>query len=169
MKLRRNIMINGNILLIDPENDLLVAHNLSFDKARLVEEGLTCLKGIKTLDTLSLVKMLIPKRYGNDKLRTVFYGYECHNSMDYKGDSHSADYDCMMMREVMLKLFEEFDLDIDSAYAMVSDFGKFNKYKGVKWEEVVKSDPDYCKWILNTFTEDSKNKKLLDYLKECRL
>jgi len=165
---------------IDYENDMLIAHNSSFDKRLLIKEGMDKLKDAKWLDTLALAKKLIPKeRFGNHKLGTLFYGYKCYLTMTYEGAAHRSDYDVFMMREVLLAIMKEFNLDIHQAYeASIAKapprpklpFGKtkcfFKKHKGKLWEDVKKDDPDYCDWIKSSFGGDKKNKELLKYLNE---
>ena len=155
------------------EEDIFIAHNSSFDKKMLVKSGMTDLSDAKWLCTLKLAKALLPKRFGNDKLGTLFYGYKCDLTMEYKGASHRADFDVFMMREVLKEIMTEFNLDIHQAYEIATSpppFGKskcwFKKHKGESWENVKESDPDYCNWIKDTFEKDSKTKELLKFLNE---
>jgi exodeoxyribonuclease X len=160
---------------VDYEKDMFIAHNSPFDKRMLIKEGMSELKDVKWLDTLKLAQKLLPKRYGEDKLGTLFYGYKCYLTMESEGDSHRASHDCLMLIEVLKRIMEEFSLDINQVYDKSIapkeklPFGKtkcfFKKHKGELWQDVKKGDPDYCEWIKSTFEGDSKNKELLKFLK----
>lgn len=154
------------------KDDIIIAHNYPFDKARLVAEGVEVLKECKSLDTLKLAKKITNARYGNNKLGTLFYGYKCYQDFDFKGDAHQASYDCAMLLAVLKAMMKEANITtIEEAITLGKkkpDFGTtkcfFSKHKGKTWKEVKETDPEYCNWIKKTFKAEVKNKDLLKYL-----
>lgn len=154
------------------KDDIIIAHNSTFDIRMLFNESMTVVKECLSLDTLKLAKKVTDARYGNNKLGTLFYGYKCYQAFNFKGDAHQASYDCAMLLSVLKEMMKEANITtIEEAITLSKkkpDFGTtkcfFTKHKGKTWKEVKEEDPKYCEWIKNTFEKDSKNKDLLKYL-----
>lgn len=151
---------NGNFLPIMAE--YLVAHNASFDTQFFTPEQLS---NIKVLCTLKLAKKLIPKHEcGDHKNSTLYYYLGCYKNpigKEYLGKTHTALSDCCMTLNVLLAMLSKYNLTIDQAYVMINiveqealpediNICPFKKHAGKTWIDVVKTDKDYCHWLLNS-------------------
>lgn len=150
---------SGNFLPIHTE--YLVAHNAQFDTQFFKQEELV---NVKVLCTLKLAKKLIPKHEcGDYKNGTLYYYLGCYKNpvgKEYLGKTHTALSDCCMTLNILLAMLSKYNLTIDQAYAMINTVEQevlpeditmcpFPKYAGRHWAEVIKSDKDYCLWLLD--------------------
>lgn len=151
---------NSNFLPIHTE--YLVAHNAQFDTQFFKPEELV---NIKVLCTLKLAKKLIPKHEcGDYKNSTLYYYLGCYTNpvgKEYLGKTHTALSDCCMTLNVLFAMLSKYNLTIDRAYEMITKVEQevlleditmcpFPKYAGRHWAEVIKSDKDYCLWLLDS-------------------
>lgn len=146
---------------IDVDTEYLIIHNTSYDLKFLNPSEL---KNVKVICTLKLARKLIDKtKCGSHKNSTLYYYLGCYKDPLYKaylGKTHTALSDCVMTLNVFYQLLKQFNLTIEQAYQLVSGEKEeatqediiicpFSKHKGVPWKNVVKSDRDYCQWLLN--------------------
>lgn len=152
------------------DTDYVIAHNMKFDRMMLEKEGVDFSK-TKVICTYEIVKQLMPKLFGNDKLGTLYYGFGCYHDMNYKGEAHRAIFDTHMLKLVTERLMSEYDLTFEEMHKMskpkhISETECYTrKYKGLLWKEVKELDEGYCAWIVSNFDPD-KNAELIEYLSD---
>ena len=95
---------------------------------------------------------------------TLYYYLGCYKNpigKEHIGQSHSALSDAMVTANILCTMLKQFNLTVEQAYQLVSGEKEeatqediticpFSKHKGIPWKNVVKSDRDYCQWLLNS-------------------
>lgn len=157
------------------DTQYLVIHNASYDLKFLNPSEL---ENVKVICTLKLARKLIDKtKCGSHKNSTLYYYLGCNKKplySEYLSKTHTALSDCVMTLNVFDQLLEQFNLTIEQAYQLVSGEKEestqediticpFSKHKGIPWKQVVKSDKDYCQWLLNG--GKIRNLEMVKYLK----
>jgi DNA polymerase III epsilon subunit-like protein len=143
---------------------ILVAHNAKFDIAMLVAEGIVVPRHICTL---RIARYLDPENkipeYGLQFLRYFL-------ELEVDGLAHNAEGDVRVLECIFARLFEkiktnghyandEETLDamirISATPSLFSIF-PFGKYKGVRIEDVAKTDKGYLEWLLKQKLADGE-------------
>jgi DNA polymerase III epsilon subunit-like protein len=160
-----------------PSTKYLVAHNAQYDTKFICSEQLA---NVKVVCTLKLARKLIDKKLcGDHKNMTLYYYLGCYKNpigAEHIGQSHSALSDAMVTANILYAMLTKFKLTIEEAYQLISKEKElpeqeediticpFTKHKGISWKEVVKSDRDYCEWLLNA--GKIRSPKMEQYVKE---
>lgn len=157
------VLARDNYIAPDEESKYIAAYNWNFDKQFIPESWLV---GKKIICLLKLAKTFVDKDLtGDHKLSTLWYYFGHYKTKNY-GQAHEAKTDCLMALDVLKSILSENNLTLDQAWEILYDVktckgGK--KYKGEKWEEVIRKDYDY---VEHTFNNVELDQDELDYLKE---
>lgn len=161
--------------LFKKKTNVFVAHNAKFDVEMVRREGID----VKTvLCTKTVAQRLLPKGQNglkDHKLQTLryYFGIELDEAK-----AHDAEGDVSVLEAVFFKLLEvaretadkkaaekgrkkysdtdlikrmiEISMSPMDPYAPMP----FGKYAGVKLEDLVKTDPRYCEWLIREKTDD---------------
>ena len=143
---------------------ILVAHNARFDIAMLSAEGVVTPRHICTL---RVARYLDPDNkipeYGLQYLRYFL-------DLEVEGSAHDAEGDVRVLEALFPRLFEKVkasgsfknDDEVLSAMCRISEtpsiFGvfPFGKYKGMRIEDVAKTDRGYLEWLLKQKLNDGE-------------
>jgi len=164
-------------------NDILVAHNMDFDKDVLEKSNIKM--WTKLIDTLKVAKTMwaewvmfnsqgkAPEYVNLQYLRYFFELYEINdkNWNEECTTAHDAFGDVIVLENIFYSLFnlikkeknisDEEILELmqkitAKEYSMIKTM-RIGKYRGKSFEEVAKMDKGYLQWITNAdFTEDIK-------------
>ncbi len=143
------------------KNNILVAHNASFDIHMLGMEGIQVDKFICTLKVTRFLdeEGLIPE-YNLQYLRYYL-------ELDVIVDAHDAKSDVLVLEALFMSLFEQMlkiygseDKVIEkmievSVNPFLIKFFNFGKYKGRAVEEIIVLDKGYLEWLLNQKMQNS--------------
>lgn len=178
--------LNDNIrkeLEVEFLNDILVAHNMDFDKDVMQKENIKM--WTKLIDTLKVAKTMWSEwvlfnsewdapEYVN--LQYLRYYFELYEIKDKDGEfecttAHDAFGDVIVLENVFYKLFERIkeklnisDAEVleimqkitDKEFSMIKTM-RIGKYRWKSFEEVAKNDRGYLEWIVwADFTPDIK-------------
>lgn len=148
-------------ILVD---NILVAHNAKFDIAMLTAEGMVVSRHICTL---RIARYLDPENkipeYGLQFLRYFL-------DLDIDVPAHDAEGDVRVLEKLYERLFAKMkangtykdDDDVLDAMIRVSatpslfTIFQFGKYKGVRIDEVAKTDKGYLEWLLKQKLADGE-------------
>ena len=157
--------------------DYVVAHNISYEQAVLPEEYFS--DNVRKLCTLALARKLYPVgEVESYKLGVLYYQWGVYNDKRLQGinvELHSAKFDTLVTGLVLEYMLLDNDITIDQAYDIVNDVTtcNFKKYKGIKWEEVIRTDYGYCEYqVVNQKWDNDEEltyvKGLLDQYKNIK-
>lgn len=170
---------------LSPEftNNIIVAHNIDFDKDVLERSGIEY--GEKMIDTLKVAKVLWSEgvlfnskweapEYVN--LQYLRYFFEHYSITDADGNeevttAHDAFWDVIVLENVFYSLFEIIKTKLECSdeevldammkmtakeYILIKTM-RVGKYRGKSFEEVASIDSGYLDWMIKAdFTEDIK-------------
>ncbi|MCD5380771.1 3'-5' exonuclease [Candidatus Gracilibacteria bacterium] len=170
---------------LNPEftNNIIVAHNIDFDKDVLERSGIAY--GEKMIDTLKVAKVLWSEgvllnsqgeapEYVN--LQYLRYFFELYQITDADGNAevttaHDAFGDVIVLENVFYSLFEIIKTKLECSdeevleammrmtakeYILIKTM-RVGKYRGQSFEEVANIDKGYLEWMIKAdFTEDIK-------------
>ena len=149
-----------NLETLNKEENILIAHNISFDLKMLEKEGYKT--KMQVIDTLRCVKSLIPEC---EEFRLQFLRYELNlykqedevaKDLGLSLQSHRALSDAFHVRLLFKTLLDYATLsqliDISSKPVLLEKF-PFGKYKGRYIEEIVTNDNSYVQWMLNSIED----------------
>lgn len=142
-------------------NEIFVAHNANFDVDMIQREGL---KVGPVIDTLKVARHLDPESkiesYALQYLRYLL-------GIDVEATAHDAWGDILVLEQLFYRLLKKIMSENDgtqgeaikemiriSELPMLYRSIPFGKYKGMKTEEVAKTDPGYLRWLLTQKEED---------------
>lgn len=137
------------------ENNILVAHNASFDISILSNEAISVPKFICTLKiSRFLDEELLTPEYNLQYLR---YFHE----LEVEADAHTAEGDVKVLMALFEYQYKKMLEKYGDAEAVIEKMTKislepflfkhfpFGKYKGRKVEEILRLDKGYLEWLLN--------------------
>ncbi|MDQ7023648.1 MAG: hypothetical protein Q9M97_09225 [Candidatus Gracilibacteria bacterium] len=163
--------------------NILVAHNMDFDKDVLGKEGIKY--GEKLIDTLKVAKTMwaegvLFNSEGNApeyvNLQYLRYFFELYEITDKDGveectTAHDAFGDVIVLENIFYSLFERAKKELNISdektleimqritakeFSMIKTM-RIGKYRGKSFEEVAKLDKGYLEWVTKAdFTDDIK-------------
>lgn len=154
-------------VLLNDENSIFVAHNAQFDLGMVEREGIVVPKYICTKKIAQYLNADNP-----DIARATLQYLRYYYGIDLEATAHDALGDIIILEEVFWKLVEtalkkskakepsldkiiERMMDITMKPQMLKKM-TFGKYKGYEMETILKAEPTYLKWIIDSekFDED---------------
>jgi exodeoxyribonuclease X len=147
--------------LLNEENSIFIAHNAQFDIGMVEREGITIPRHICTKKIAQYLNADNPNiSKANLQYLRYYYG------IDMEATAHDALGDILILKEVFYKLVEtaikksrakepsmdkivERMMDISMKPQMLKKMA-FGKFKGYEMTTVLKADPGYLKWILES-------------------
>ena len=170
---------------LSPEftNNIIVAHNIDFDKDVLERSGIEY--GEKMIDTLKVAKVLWSEgvlfnskweapEYVNLQYLRYFFEHYSITDADWNEEvttAHDAFWDVIVLENVFYSLFEIIKTKLECSdeevldammkmtakeYILIKTM-RVGKYRGKSFEEVASIDSGYLDWMIKAdFTEDIK-------------
>ena len=170
---------------LNPEftNNIIVAHNIDFDKDVLERSGIEY--GEKMIDTLKVAKVLWSEgvlfnskweapEYVNLQYLRYFFEHYSITDADWNEEvttAHDAFWDVIVLENVFYSLFEIIKTKLECSdeevldammkmtakeYILIKTM-RVGKYRGKSFEEVASIDSGYLDWMIKAdFTEDIK-------------
>jgi len=137
------------------KDHIFIAHNAKFDVDMIEREGL---KVGPVIDTLKVARNLDP----NSKIESYALQYLRYLlGIDVEANAHDAWGDILVLEQLFYRLLKKImeakecsqDMAVDEMIRISSEptlFRVFNfgKHKGLKIEDVARTDPGYLKWLL---------------------
>ncbi len=149
-------------LMLEDENNVMVAHNAKFDVGMIVKEGI---QPKNVICTLRVARALDPEnKLPQHKLQFLRY----YLDIDIEAQAHDALGDVLVLEKLFERLFDKIKteknisdeevlqhmLDISARPSLMGMFS-FGKYNGKTVAEVAGTDRGYLEWFLNTKEKES--------------
>jgi DNA polymerase III epsilon subunit-like protein len=165
------------LLILNNQDNFLIAHNMPFDLGMLEKEGFK--SNLKIIDTLRVAKHLI-KDTKSHSLQYLRYYLELYKKEQEEANKyniiikpHDAIGDVLVMKLLLSYLVTLIKKDFPSVNPMIKmveltqtpifvEVFKFGKYKDKKIEDVCDEDIGYIDWMMDNMDLDEDLKYTLD-------
>jgi DNA polymerase III epsilon subunit-like protein len=170
-----------DLMLINNEQNYLIAHNIEFDLGMLQKEGFV--NRMKLIDTLRCSKHLFPDSEYH-RLQYFRYSLGLYKEEQKEAEkynitikAHDAIGDVLVMKLLLSRLVARVKEKYQGVNPMVKleeltqtpvimKSFKFGKYKGEEIDDIARSDAGYIRWMLKSLELDDDLKYTLERVLE---